>query len=104
MKSHEIVQHFSSMHNFGHISRSGLSINSTHCRQLDCRVWCCRHMKRFTQASVNKRRKLAENAAPRNLKLHDFVMKKRERAQTAPVVNLKVAKAVSTFHSVTQRL
>ena len=54
-------------------------------------------MKKFSQVSVNKRRKLAECPAPSNLRLHDFVMKKRDRGRQSPLVNLKVAKSVSQF-------
>ena len=58
-----------------------------------------RHVKKFSQVSVNKRRKLAECPAPSNLRLHDFVMKKRDRGRQSPLVNLKVAKSVSQFSS-----
>ena len=56
-----------------------------------------RHVKKFSQVSVNKRRKLAECPAPSNLRLHDFVMKKRDRGRQSPLVNFKVAKSVSQF-------
>ncbi len=36
-------------------------------------------------------------AAPSHLRLHDFILKKRDRQRSAPPVNLKVSKSVSNI-------
>ncbi len=46
---------------------------------------------------MNKRRKLSMCAAPSHLRLHDFILKKRDRQRSAPPVNLKVSKSVSNI-------
>ena len=52
-------------------------------------------MKKFTQAAVNRKRKFAQSAAPAELKLHDFILKKKDK-KGASAVNLKLGKTVST--------
>lgn len=49
-----------------------------------------RSAKRFNQAALNRKRKLASAAAPKELKLHDFIHKKKPKSN--PPVNLKVGK------------
>ncbi|XP_071125365.1 transcription factor SPT20 homolog isoform X1 [Mytilus edulis] len=50
-----------------------------------------RSVKKFTQASINRKRKFEQAEAPKELRLYDFVHKKRVRSH--PHVNLKVGKA-----------
>ena len=50
-----------------------------------------RSVKKFTQASVNRKRKFAQCPAPRHLKLHDFIEKHKEKSKMAPPVNQKVS-------------
>ncbi|XP_061165459.1 transcription factor SPT20 homolog isoform X2 [Saccostrea echinata] len=49
-----------------------------------------RSAKRYNQAALNRKRKFASAAAPKELKLHDFIHKKKMRSN--PPVNLKVGK------------
>lgn len=55
-----------------------------------------RSVKKFTQASINRKRKFEQAEAPKELRLYDFVHKKRVRSH--PHVNLKVGKAVCSLH------
>lgn len=50
-----------------------------------------RSVKKFTQAAINRKRKFEQAEAPKELRLYDFVHKKRVRSH--PHVNLKVGKA-----------
>lgn len=50
-----------------------------------------RSVKKYSQAAINRKRKFEQAQAPRELRLHDFVHKKRVRSM--PTVNLKVGKA-----------
>ena len=52
-----------------------------------------RSAKQFNQAALNRKRKLASAAAPKELRLHDFIHKKKPKS--TPPVNLRVGKAVS---------
>ena len=54
-----------------------------------------RCVKKFSQAAVNRKRKMSHCSAPKHLKLHDFITKKRDKLITNPPVNLKVGKSVS---------
>jgi hypothetical protein len=56
-----------------------------------------RSVKKYSQTAVNKKRKLALSAAPKHLKLHDFLSKRKDKSKTAPQVNLKVGKTVSVL-------
>lgn len=47
-------------------------------------------VKKFTQAALNRKRKMAQGPAPKELKLYDFLHKKRTRVN--PPVNLKLGK------------
>lgn len=49
-----------------------------------------RSAKRFNQAALNRKRKLASATAPKELKLYDFIHKKKPKSN--PPVNLKVGK------------
>ncbi|KAK3738279.1 hypothetical protein RRG08_039688 [Elysia crispata] len=48
-----------------------------------------RSIKKHTQAALNRKRKLSQATAPKNMRLHDFLARKRERAKssTAPGIN-----------------
>ena len=46
---------------------------------------------------MNRKRKFAQSAAPAELKLHDFILKKKDK-KGASAVNLKLGKTVSTFN------
>lgn len=50
-----------------------------------------RSAKQFNQAALNRKRKLASAAAPKELRLHDFIHKKKPKS--TPPVNLRVGKA-----------
>lgn len=50
-----------------------------------------RSVKKYSQASINRKRKFDQAPAPKELRLYDFLHKKRHRSQ--PPVNLKVGKA-----------
>jgi hypothetical protein len=54
-------------------------------------------IKKYSQAAINRKRKFEQAQAPRELRLHDFVHKKRVRSM--PTVNLKVGKAVCSLHA-----
>ncbi|XP_056012518.1 transcription factor SPT20 homolog isoform X2 [Ostrea edulis] len=49
-----------------------------------------RSARRYNQAALNRKRKLASAAAPKELKLHDFIHKKKPKSN--PPVNLRVGK------------
>ena len=51
-----------------------------------------RSVKKYSQAAINRKRKFEQVQAPKELRLHDFIHKKRVRS--LPTVNLKVGKAV----------
>ncbi|OWF44222.1 transcription factor SPT20 homolog [Mizuhopecten yessoensis] len=50
-----------------------------------------RSVKKYTQAAINRKRKFAQAAAPKELRLLDFLQKKKSRTHT-PNVNLKIGK------------
>ncbi|KAL3880036.1 hypothetical protein ACJMK2_032308 [Sinanodonta woodiana] len=50
-----------------------------------------RSVKKFTQAAVNRKRKFAQCAAPKELRLFDFISKKKDR-KSVPPINLKLGK------------
>lgn len=50
-----------------------------------------RSVKKYTQAAVNRKRKFAQAPAPKELRLLDFLQKKKSRTHT-PNVNLKIGK------------
>ncbi|XP_048243565.1 transcription factor SPT20 homolog [Haliotis rufescens] len=52
-----------------------------------------RCVKKFTQAAVNRKRKLEQAPAPPELKLHDFIHKRKDKSRANPPVNLKVGKS-----------
>lgn len=55
-----------------------------------------RSLKKYSQASINRKRKFEHAPAPKELRLYDFLHKKRHRSQ--PPINLKVGKAVCSLH------
>ncbi|XP_041358988.1 transcription factor SPT20 homolog [Gigantopelta aegis] len=52
-----------------------------------------RSVRKYSQAAINKKRKLAQAPAPKELKLFDFLHRKRDRSRGTPPINLKVAKS-----------
>ena len=58
----------------------------------------CRSVKKFSQTSVNRKRKFSQCPAPSSLRLHDFVKKRRDKLRGNPTVNLKVAKTTNVSH------
>jgi hypothetical protein len=57
-----------------------------------------RSVKKFSQIAVNRKMKMSKSAAPKHLRLHDFIVKRKDKARTHPPVNLKVGKSVSISH------
>ncbi|GFN75635.1 transcription factor spt20 homolog [Plakobranchus ocellatus] len=53
-----------------------------------------RSIKKHTQAALNKKRKLAQAPAPKNMRLHDFLARKRERAKSSTAPELNKARMV----------
>ncbi|XP_064634340.1 transcription factor SPT20 homolog isoform X1 [Lineus longissimus] len=51
-----------------------------------------RSAKKFSQIAVNRKMKMLRSAAPKHLRLHDFILKRKDKARTHPPVNLKVGK------------
>ena len=47
---------------------------------------------------MNRKRKFAQSAAPAELKLHDFILKKKDKRMSA-AVNLKLGKTVNIIYS-----
>jgi len=56
-------------------------------------VYISRPAKKFTQASVNRKRKFAASPAPRELQLHDFITRTKEKKGPAA----KLAKTVGAL-------
>lgn len=50
-------------------------------------------MKKYSQAAINRKRKFAQAAAPKELGLIDYLHKRKPRSN--PPVNLKIGKSVS---------
>ncbi|XP_059178959.1 transcription factor SPT20 homolog isoform X2 [Physella acuta] len=53
-----------------------------------------RSVKRYTQAAVNKKRKLAQAPAPSGMRLHDFLSKKKEKNKVITQPGLNKARLV----------
>lgn len=51
-----------------------------------------RYAKRHSQASINRRRKMSLCAAPKHMKLHDFVLTRKNKLINNTPVNLKIGK------------
>ncbi|GFS12113.1 transcription factor SPT20 homolog [Elysia marginata] len=62
-----------------------------------------RSVKKHTQAALNRKRKLAQSSAPKSMRLHDFLARRREKAKssTAPGIN-KARQVIDRFKKTSQ--
>ncbi|XP_067132678.1 transcription factor SPT20 homolog isoform X2 [Centruroides vittatus] len=51
--------------------------------------------RKHSQANINKKRKFEHCPAPPNLKLYDFLAKRRNKSNSQPLINLKLSKQVT---------
>jgi len=56
-----------------------------------------RAVNKYSQTAMNKKQKLAQSLAPKHLKLHNFLNKRRDKLKSTSTVNLKVGKSVSVL-------
>ncbi|KAK2153312.1 hypothetical protein LSH36_301g03046 [Paralvinella palmiformis] len=52
-----------------------------------------RAVNKYSQTAMNKKQKLAQSLAPKHLKLHNFLNKRRDKLKSTSTVNLKVGKS-----------
>ena len=54
-----------------------------------------RSVKKHTQAALNRKRKLAQTTAPKSMRLHDFLARKREKTKSSSAPGINKARMVT---------
>ncbi|XP_074650481.1 uncharacterized protein LOC141905506 isoform X2 [Tubulanus polymorphus] len=57
-----------------------------------------RSVKKYSQMAVNRKRKMSKSCAPKHLRLHDFITKKKDKVKSHLPVDLKVGKSNKRDH------